>query len=180
MCLSSTEWSGTSAALAAPSAAQYISLQSTSLRSCFPLCSVVKAHASSLVTVRDLTCRMYFARSAHEIPVHSACSTEALQGICILSIRPATNGSSSSMSYEKLLLQSPALLQTFDELVLLKRGGVIIYSGKLGKDSSTMVSYFESIPGVPKIPANYNPVRRQTHGLPHRFSNAIGSDHKPI
>ena len=49
--------------------------------------------------------------------------------------------------------------QTFDELVLLKRGGVIIYSGALGKDSATMVSYFESIPGVPKIAKDFNPVR---------------------
>ena len=50
-------------------------------------------------------------------------------------------------------------LQTFDELVLLKRGGVIIYSGALGTNSSTMVSYFENIHGVPRIAEDFNPVR---------------------
>ena len=51
------------------------------------------------------------------------------------------------------------VLQTFDELVLLKRGGVIIYSGALGSNSSSMVSYFENIHGVPKIAEDFNPVR---------------------
>ena len=56
----------------------------------------------------------------------------------------------------------PSLLpgQAFDELVLLKRGGVIIYSGTLGQYSADMVGYFESIPGVPPIANSFNPVRQ--------------------
>lgn len=50
-------------------------------------------------------------------------------------------------------------MQAFDELVLLKRGGVVVYSGKLGRRSADMIAYFESIPGVPSIADGFNPVR---------------------
>ncbi|WVZ79813.1 hypothetical protein U9M48_027347 [Paspalum notatum var. saurae] len=49
------------------------------------------------------------------------------------------------------------IFEAFDELLLLKRGGQVIYSGQLGRNSQTMVDYFEAIPGVPKIKDKYNP-----------------------
>ncbi|XP_027329792.1 pleiotropic drug resistance protein 3 [Abrus precatorius] len=49
------------------------------------------------------------------------------------------------------------IFEAFDELILMKDGGRIIYSGELGKHSSRVIEYFESIPGVPKIKDNYNP-----------------------
>ncbi|CAD6336580.1 unnamed protein product [Miscanthus lutarioriparius] len=49
------------------------------------------------------------------------------------------------------------IFEAFDELLLLKRGGQVIYSGKLGRNSQKMVEYFEAIPGVPKIKDKYNP-----------------------
>ncbi|KAJ4849436.1 hypothetical protein Tsubulata_041601 [Turnera subulata] len=49
------------------------------------------------------------------------------------------------------------VFETFDELILMKRGGQVIYSGELGQHSSKLIEYFESIPGVPKIKENYNP-----------------------
>ncbi|AQK82589.1 ABC transporter G family member 29 [Zea mays] len=49
------------------------------------------------------------------------------------------------------------IFESFDELLLLKRGGQVIYSGKLGRNSQKMVEYFEAIPGVPKIKDKYNP-----------------------
>ncbi|KAK3441449.1 hypothetical protein EUGRSUZ_B01809 [Eucalyptus grandis] len=49
------------------------------------------------------------------------------------------------------------IFEAFDELVLLKTGGRLIYSGPLGHNSSKIIDYFESIPGVPKIKSNYNP-----------------------
>ncbi|KAL3749878.1 hypothetical protein ACJRO7_010927 [Eucalyptus globulus] len=49
------------------------------------------------------------------------------------------------------------IFEAFDELVLLKTGGRLIYSGPLGHNSSKIIKYFESIPGVPKIKSNYNP-----------------------
>ncbi|KAF8393439.1 hypothetical protein HHK36_021683 [Tetracentron sinense] len=42
-------------------------------------------------------------------------------------------------------------------LLLMKRGGQVIYSGPLGRNSHKIVEYFESIPGVPKIKEKYNP-----------------------
>ncbi|KAJ4721744.1 Pleiotropic drug resistance ABC transporter [Melia azedarach] len=49
------------------------------------------------------------------------------------------------------------IFEAFDELILLKVGGQIIYSGPLGKHSNEIIEYFEGISGVPKIRNNYNP-----------------------
>ncbi|XP_031274859.1 pleiotropic drug resistance protein 3-like [Pistacia vera] len=49
------------------------------------------------------------------------------------------------------------IFDVFDELILLKRGGRIIYSGALGRHSRNLIGYFENIPGVPRIRDNYNP-----------------------
>ncbi|RXH80056.1 hypothetical protein DVH24_041203 [Malus domestica] len=49
------------------------------------------------------------------------------------------------------------IFQSFDELLLMKRGGQIICSGVLGHHSSKLVKYFEDIRDVPKIKENYNP-----------------------
>ncbi|KAG8075521.1 hypothetical protein GUJ93_ZPchr0006g42509 [Zizania palustris] len=49
------------------------------------------------------------------------------------------------------------IFEAFDELLLLKRGGQVIYSGQLGRNSQKMIEYFEAISGVPKIKDKYNP-----------------------
>ncbi|KAL8120357.1 hypothetical protein AgCh_017512 [Apium graveolens] len=49
------------------------------------------------------------------------------------------------------------IFEAFDELILMKKGGQIVYSGPLGQHSSKLIDYFQSIPGVPKIKKNYNP-----------------------
>ncbi|XP_059632028.1 pleiotropic drug resistance protein 3-like [Cornus florida] len=49
------------------------------------------------------------------------------------------------------------IFEAFDELILMKRGGQIIYSGALGNHSSKLIEYFEGITGLPKIKDNYNP-----------------------
>ncbi|MED6135634.1 drug-responsive transcription factor pdr3 [Stylosanthes scabra] len=49
------------------------------------------------------------------------------------------------------------IFEAFDELILMKTGGRIIYSGPLGQHSSRVIEYFERVPGVPKIKDNYNP-----------------------
>ncbi|XP_058191654.1 pleiotropic drug resistance protein 3-like isoform X2 [Rhododendron vialii] len=49
------------------------------------------------------------------------------------------------------------IFEAFDELLILKNGGHIIYSGPLGQHSSFVIKYFEDIPGVQKIRNNYNP-----------------------
>lgn len=48
------------------------------------------------------------------------------------------------------------IFEAFDEIILMKRGGKIIYSGELGRHSSKLIEYFEIIPRVPKIKENYN------------------------
>ncbi|XLT34240.1 hypothetical protein HN873_065532 [Arachis hypogaea] len=49
------------------------------------------------------------------------------------------------------------IFEAFDELFLLKRGGQEIYVGPLGRHSSQLIKYFESIDGVSKIKDGYNP-----------------------
>ncbi|KAL3511745.1 hypothetical protein ACH5RR_024462 [Cinchona calisaya] len=49
------------------------------------------------------------------------------------------------------------IFEAFDELLLMKRGGQVIYAGPLGRNSQKIVEYFEAIPGVPKIKDKYNP-----------------------
>ncbi|XP_030522373.1 pleiotropic drug resistance protein 2-like [Rhodamnia argentea] len=49
------------------------------------------------------------------------------------------------------------IFESFDELLLMKRGGQVIYAGPLGEQSHKLVEYFEAIPGVPKIKEGYNP-----------------------
>ncbi|KAL3538335.1 hypothetical protein ACH5RR_001701 [Cinchona calisaya] len=49
------------------------------------------------------------------------------------------------------------IFEAFDELILLKSGGRMIFCGPSGQHSSKVIEYFESIPGVPKIRNNYNP-----------------------
>ncbi|KAK1439447.1 hypothetical protein QVD17_05265 [Tagetes erecta] len=49
------------------------------------------------------------------------------------------------------------IFESFDELLLMKIGGQIIYAGPLGNQSHKLVEHFEAIPGVPKIKHGYNP-----------------------
>ncbi|KAI1843890.1 hypothetical protein JX266_009946 [Neoarthrinium moseri] len=51
---------------------------------------------------------------------------------------------------------SAVLFENFDELILLKSGGRVVYAGELGKDSQKMVKYFEGN-GGPKCPPDANP-----------------------
>ncbi|XP_065867144.1 pleiotropic drug resistance protein 2-like isoform X1 [Euphorbia lathyris] len=49
------------------------------------------------------------------------------------------------------------IFEAFDELLLMKRGGQVIYGGPLGRCSYKLVEYFQAVPGVPKIKEGYNP-----------------------
>ncbi|KAK4969905.1 hypothetical protein LTR28_000452, partial [Elasticomyces elasticus] len=51
---------------------------------------------------------------------------------------------------------SSVLFEYFDEVLLLKAGGRVVYSGELGHDSRTMVDYFEKN-GAHKCPDHMNP-----------------------
>lgn len=51
---------------------------------------------------------------------------------------------------------SAVLFENFDELILLKSGGRVVYAGELGKDSQTLIKYFESNGGH-QCPPDANP-----------------------
>ncbi|WVZ09670.1 hypothetical protein V8G54_014200 [Vigna mungo] len=52
---------------------------------------------------------------------------------------------------------SIGIFEAFDELILMKAGGRLIYADPLGKHSSRVIEYVEKILGVQKIRDNYNP-----------------------
>lgn len=52
---------------------------------------------------------------------------------------------------------STAIFNSFDQLLLLRRGGQTVFFGPLGKDSHNLVEFFEAAPGVTPIRANVNP-----------------------
>ncbi|CAK9227174.1 unnamed protein product [Sphagnum troendelagicum] len=49
------------------------------------------------------------------------------------------------------------IFEAFDELLLMKRGGQVIYMGPLGHHSQLLIEYFEALPGVTKMKEGYNP-----------------------
>ncbi|KAL1810495.1 hypothetical protein ACET3Z_027485 [Daucus carota] len=49
------------------------------------------------------------------------------------------------------------IFEAFDELFLMKRGGMELYVGPVGRDSCELIKYFEDIDGVSKIQDGYNP-----------------------
>ncbi|MCO5582935.1 hypothetical protein L7F22_036838 [Adiantum nelumboides] len=49
------------------------------------------------------------------------------------------------------------IFEAFDELILMKRGGQIIYGGPLGQNSDVMIKYFQDIDGVTPIKDGQNP-----------------------
>lgn len=51
---------------------------------------------------------------------------------------------------------SAVLFEEFDELILLKSGGRVVYHGELGHDSRKMLNYFEAN-GAKKCPSKANP-----------------------
>ncbi|CAD6264943.1 unnamed protein product [Miscanthus lutarioriparius] len=72
------------------------------------------------------------------------------------------------------------IFESFDELLLMKRGGQLIYSGSLGPLSSNMIKYFEAIPGVPKINKGQNPAAWMLDISSHITEYEIGVDYAEI
>ncbi|KAK4275216.1 hypothetical protein QN277_018340 [Acacia crassicarpa] len=72
------------------------------------------------------------------------------------------------------------IFEACDELILMKAGGRIIYSGPLGRNSNSIIEYFESIPGVPKIRDNYNPATWMLEVTSNSVENELGVDFAKI
>ncbi|KAK3124032.1 hypothetical protein QOZ80_8AG0639510 [Eleusine coracana subsp. coracana] len=72
------------------------------------------------------------------------------------------------------------IFESFDELLLMKRGGQLIYSGSLGPLSSSMIKYFEAIPGVPRINKGQNPAAWMLDISSHTTEYEIGIDYAEV
>ncbi|KAI5291017.1 hypothetical protein KEM54_006645, partial [Ascosphaera aggregata] len=72
--------------------------------------------------------------------------------------------------------QPPAVLfEQFDELYLLQAGGRVVYHGELGKDSRTMINYFERN-GAKKCPPDANPAEYMLEVIGAGDPNYKGKD----
>ncbi|KAL2236963.1 ABC transporter G family member 32 isoform X2 [Sesamum indicum] len=72
------------------------------------------------------------------------------------------------------------IFESFDELLLMKRGGQLIYAGPLGKNSIKLIRYFEAIPGVQKIRPGYNPAAWILEVTSPAEENRVGLDFAEI
>ncbi|KAK9734714.1 hypothetical protein RND81_04G158400 [Saponaria officinalis] len=72
------------------------------------------------------------------------------------------------------------IFEAFDELLLLKRGGRVIYGGKLGVHSQTMINYFQRINGVPRMRDGYNPATWMLEVTTPAIEERIGEDFADI
>ncbi|KAK9152792.1 hypothetical protein Sjap_000272 [Stephania japonica] len=72
------------------------------------------------------------------------------------------------------------IFEAFDELLLMKRGGRVIYGGKLGVNSQVMINYFQKIDGIPPIPDGYNPATWMLEISTPAAEQRIGEDFSNI
>ncbi|XP_044487463.1 ABC transporter G family member 39-like [Mangifera indica] len=72
------------------------------------------------------------------------------------------------------------IFEAFDELLLMKRGGQVIYAGPLGHHSQHLIEYFEAIPGVPRIKNGYNPATWMLEVTPSSVESHLDIDFSEI
>jgi hypothetical protein len=65
-------------------------------------------------------------------------------------------------------------------MLLMKRGGQVIYMGPLGRNSHRLIEYFEAIPGVQKIRPDYNPATWMLEVSNVSVENQLGIDFAEI
>uniref|UniRef100_F6GUS2 ABC transporter domain-containing protein n=1 Tax=Vitis vinifera TaxID=29760 RepID=F6GUS2_VITVI len=68
------------------------------------------------------------------------------------------------------------IFEAFDALLLMKRGGRVIYGGKLGNQSQNLIDYFQGISGIPPIPDGYNPATWMLEITTPAAEERIGED----
>ncbi|PNW84179.1 hypothetical protein CHLRE_04g224500v5 [Chlamydomonas reinhardtii] len=49
------------------------------------------------------------------------------------------------------------IFESFDQLLLIQRGGRTTYFGPLGLHSADLINYFMAVPGTPPLPSGFNP-----------------------
>ena len=73
--------------------------------------------------------------------------------------------------------------QSFDDLLLMKYGGSVIYHGRLGKQSCRLVEYFTAVPGMPDLPdldEGSNPATWMLHISTPGMESALGVDYAEL
>ncbi|KIY64375.1 AtrD, ABC-transporter [Cylindrobasidium torrendii FP15055 ss-10] len=83
----------------------------------------------------------------------SGLDSQTAWSICRLLRKLAANGQAILCTIHQ---PSGMLFQEFDRLLFLARGGRTVYYGDIGKDSRTLIDYFER-QGAPPCPASANP-----------------------
>ncbi|XP_071737932.1 ABC transporter G family member 31-like [Rutidosis leptorrhynchoides] len=68
------------------------------------------------------------------------------------------------------------IFEAFDELLLMKRGGRVIYGGKVGERSNILINYFERINGISPMPSEYNPANWMLEMTTPAVEERIGQD----
>ena len=79
-----------------------------------------------------------------------------LSSCCVLSMTATADNSTAARVF-KLTCPVCALPQSFDDLMLMKYGGSVIYHGNLGERSHRLIEYFKAVPGVPDLQEGLNP-----------------------
>ncbi|CAI9286413.1 unnamed protein product [Lactuca saligna] len=72
------------------------------------------------------------------------------------------------------------IFESFDELVLIKRGGEELYVGPVGRNSCHLIKYFEDIEGISKIKDGYNPATWMLEVSASAQEMALGIDFTQI
>ncbi|KAL3335028.1 hypothetical protein AABB24_031317 [Solanum stoloniferum] len=72
------------------------------------------------------------------------------------------------------------IFESFDELLLMKRGGQLIYAGSLGNRSCKLIQYFEAIQGVHRIRPGQNPAAWVLEVTSSAEENRLGVDFADI
>ncbi|CAH1419416.1 unnamed protein product [Lactuca virosa] len=72
------------------------------------------------------------------------------------------------------------IFEAFDELLLMKRGGRVIYGGKVGERSNILIKYFESINGITPMPSEYNPANWMLEMTTPAAEERLGQDFSVI
>ncbi|KAJ1377530.1 P-loop containing nucleoside triphosphate hydrolase [Sesbania bispinosa] len=72
------------------------------------------------------------------------------------------------------------IFEAFDELLLMKRGGRVIYGGKIGRQSDIMIKYFQSLDGISPIPSGYNPATWMLEVTTNAIEEKLGVDFADI
>ncbi|KAI3806303.1 hypothetical protein L1987_22202 [Smallanthus sonchifolius] len=68
------------------------------------------------------------------------------------------------------------IFEAFDELLLMKRGGRVIYGGRVCERSNILIKYFESINGISPMPSEYNPANWMLEMTTPAVEERIGQD----